>query len=109
MNKQDLEYLCQKLRNGEYNGKDIMQAWIAIEELLSLKENTLKYKLNQKVQVKVYNFIKTGIIVKRRFYETNLGTNFKYTVIFGEDFGDYIDVWEQDLNLAQELPLGEMK
>ncbi len=73
------------------------------------KENTFKYKLNQKVQVKVFNFITTGVIVKRSSYETNLGTNFKYTLRFGEGFDDIVEAWEQELNLTQELPLGEMK
>lgn len=72
------------------------------------EENTFKYKLNQRVRVQVFNFNKTGVIVKRSSYETSLGTNFKYTVEYSEDCGDLIDVWEQDLNLAQKLPLGEV-
>lgn len=100
----DLEELCRKLRNGEYDGKDIMQVWIAIEELISLKENTFRYDLNQEVRVQVFSFIKIGVIVERSSYETTLGINFKYTVKYGEGHEDCIDVWEKDLHLIQKLP-----
>ncbi len=42
MFKEDLEYLCNKLRSGEYDGKDIMQAWIAIEKLMEDKQVLLE-------------------------------------------------------------------
>lgn len=42
MNKADLEYLCLKLRNGEYDSKDIMQAWLAIEKLMGDKQKLLE-------------------------------------------------------------------
>lgn len=67
------------------------------------KENTFKYSLNQKVRVQVFNAFKTGVIVKRSSYETNLGINFKYTVEYGEGHGNCIDVWEKDLHLIQKL------
>lgn len=64
MNKQDLEYLCQKLRNGEYNGKDIMQAWIVIEKLQSDKEeliisttNFLNDTSDQELEIDVWDVI----------------------------------------------------
>lgn len=64
MNKQDLEYLCQKLRNGEYEGKDIMQAWIAIEKLQSDKEeliitttNFLNDISDQELEIDVWDVI----------------------------------------------------
>ncbi len=109
MNKQDLEYLCQKLRNGEYDGKDIMQAWIAIEELQSYKDTIFKYSLNQKVKVQVFNIITTGIIIKRQSYETNSCINFKYTLEYGEGFNEIVEAWEKDLDFVKDLPLGEMK
>lgn len=31
----NINLLCQKLRNGEYDGTDIMQTWIALEQLQS--------------------------------------------------------------------------
>lgn len=34
----DLEFLRNKLKSGEYDGADIMQAWIAIEELIELHD-----------------------------------------------------------------------
>lgn len=104
MRKQGLKALCRKLRNGEYDGKDISQVWISIEHLLSLEESTFKYNLNQEVRVQVFNSFKTGVIVKRSSYETNLGVNFKYTVKYGEAHDDLIDVWEQDLHLIQKPP-----
>ena len=35
-NIDNLKFLCNKLKSGEYDGKDIMQAWIAIEELIKI-------------------------------------------------------------------------
>ena len=42
MKKEDLEYLCNKLRSGEYDGKDIMRSWIAIEELMKDRQVMLE-------------------------------------------------------------------
>ena len=38
MNIDELEYLRVKLKQGEYGGVEIMQAWIAIDELVELKK-----------------------------------------------------------------------
>ena len=38
MNDEDIERVILKLKNGEYDGVDIMYAWIALEELLALRE-----------------------------------------------------------------------
>ncbi len=42
----DLEVLRMRLKSGEYDGVHIMKAWIAIEELIQLREEleTLKAK-----------------------------------------------------------------
>lgn len=34
----ELKYLVTKLKTGEYDGSDIMHAWIAIEELIAIRE-----------------------------------------------------------------------
>ena len=33
----ELKYLKMQLKHGEYDGLDIMQAWLAIDELLELR------------------------------------------------------------------------
>lgn len=33
----ELQFLRTKLKNGEYDGADIMHAWLAINELLALR------------------------------------------------------------------------
>jgi len=38
MNTDDLKDLVVLLRSGEYEGHHIMQAWIAIDELIKIKE-----------------------------------------------------------------------
>lgn len=38
----NLEYLKVKLKCGEYNGSDIMRAWVAIEELIRFKKENGK-------------------------------------------------------------------
>lgn len=37
MNNEELELLYLKLKSGDYDGVDIMKAWIAIEELIKLR------------------------------------------------------------------------
>ena len=34
----DLKFLRIKLKQGDYDGVDIMQAWLAIDELIELRE-----------------------------------------------------------------------
>lgn len=34
----ELQFLRTKLKTGEYDGVDIMQAWLAIDELMALRE-----------------------------------------------------------------------
>jgi hypothetical protein len=38
MDIEDLKLLKMKLKQGDYDGNDIMQAWIAIDELIQLRE-----------------------------------------------------------------------
>jgi len=38
METDDLKFLRMKLKQGEYDGVDIMQAWIAIDELIEWRE-----------------------------------------------------------------------
>ena len=38
MTNEELGFLRTKLKSGEYDGVDIMQAWIAIDELIELRE-----------------------------------------------------------------------
>ena len=38
MKAEDLKLLRIKLKQGDYDGADIMQAWIAIDELIELRE-----------------------------------------------------------------------
>jgi hypothetical protein len=38
----DLNYLKLKLKSGEYDGADLMHAWIAIEELAQLRCENLE-------------------------------------------------------------------
>lgn len=38
MNDEDIERVLLKLKSGEYDGVDIMYAWVALEELLVLRE-----------------------------------------------------------------------
>ena len=38
MNIENLKLLKMNLKHGDYNGNDIMQAWIAIDELIKLIE-----------------------------------------------------------------------
>ena len=40
----DLNGLIAKLKSGEYDGSDIMSAWIALEELESTKSDLVKIK-----------------------------------------------------------------
>lgn len=41
-NDKDLSHLRLKLKSGEYDGTDLMHAWIAIEELLQLRCDNLE-------------------------------------------------------------------
>lgn len=45
----DVDNLCQKLRNGEYDGSDIMKCWILLEKLQA--ENAGLKKQNQWISV----------------------------------------------------------
>jgi len=38
MENDELKLLKMKLKQGDYNGVDIMQAWLAIDELIELRE-----------------------------------------------------------------------
>jgi len=38
MDVEQLEFLITKLRSGEYDGADVMAAWIAVEELVELRK-----------------------------------------------------------------------
>lgn len=38
MDTEDLKLLRMKLKQGDYDGNDIMQAWIAIDELVELRQ-----------------------------------------------------------------------
>jgi hypothetical protein len=44
MDKEHLEFICAKFKTGMYDGVDIMQARIAIQELLKLREKVEKQK-----------------------------------------------------------------
>ena len=38
MDTDELQFLRTKLKQGEYDGADIMRAWLAIDEMLALRE-----------------------------------------------------------------------
>jgi len=38
MKNDELRYLRTKLKSGEFDGVDVMSAWIAIDELIALRE-----------------------------------------------------------------------
>jgi len=42
MDKAHLEFICTKLKTGEFDGVDVMQARIAIQELIKLRETLEK-------------------------------------------------------------------
>jgi hypothetical protein len=47
-NKEDLKLLRAKLKSGEYDGSDIMQAWIAVDELM--KANDLIAQIHNELE-----------------------------------------------------------
>ena len=67
-----------------------------------------KYELDQKLKVRVFGSITNGIIIKREYHETSLGISIRYYVDFGNGTEDYVTPWEEDLDLAQTLPIGEI-
>ena len=38
METEDLQLLSEKLKQGDYDGTDIMKAWIAVDELIELRQ-----------------------------------------------------------------------
>lgn len=38
LDKKELKFLRMKLKQGDYDGTDIMKAWLAIDELVELRE-----------------------------------------------------------------------
>lgn len=68
-----------------------------------------KFRLEQRVQVQVFNIITLGKIVKREYHEMKKENKIKYWVQFSHNPSDIVEPWEEDLTYAQTLPLGEIK
>lgn len=54
METDDLKLLCMRLKQGDYDGTDIMQAWIAIGELIELRARVVKLEARGKTMESKY-------------------------------------------------------
>ena len=45
MDDSELEHLRVKLKSGEYDGVDIMRAWLALDEARSMRKDAERYRL----------------------------------------------------------------
>lgn len=71
-----------------------------------------KYKINQTVKVQIFDIITTGTVeqIQERithFKDGSTTPHVKYRVKTRCD--NIMEPWEEDLDLAQTLPLGKMK